>query len=72
MIGNYHNPNGPSRAYWNGFDYNPWIPELSQRSFVVSGATSETQIRFIAGPHIGHTPGTSYRHGFDDVRIVLK
>lgn len=72
MIGNYHNPNGPSRAYWNGFDYNPWIPELSQCSFVVSGATYEIQISLIAGPHIGVTEGISYRPGFDDVRIVLK
>lgn len=72
MIGNYHNTDGPGRKYWWGYDYNPWIPELAERSFVVSGATSETQIRFISGPHIGVTEGISYRAGFDDVKIVLK
>ena len=72
MIGNYHNPDGPSRTNWLGYDYNPWAPEFAERSFVVSGATIETQIRFICGPHIGVTDGESYRHGFDEVRIVLK
>lgn len=74
MIGNYHNTSGPSTSHeeWLGYDYNPWAPELAERSFVVSGATKETQIRFISGPHIGVTLGISYRAGFDDVKIVLK
>lgn len=72
MIGNYHNTDGPGRKYWWGYDYNPWAPELAERSFIVSGATNETQIRFISGPHIGVTEGISYRAGFDDVKIVLK
>lgn len=74
MIGNYHNTSGPSTSHeeWLGYDYNPWAPELAERSFVVSDATKETQIRFISGPHIGVTLGISYRAGFDDVKIVLK
>ncbi|MGV8090725.1 MAG: DUF4998 domain-containing protein [Mangrovibacterium sp.] len=71
MIGNYNNPDAASRPNWLGVDYNPWAPEYAERSFVVSGATKETQIRFIGGPNIGVTP-TSFRFGFDDVRVVLK
>ncbi len=71
VIGNFNNPDGPTRPNWLGADYDPWAPEYAERSFVVSGATAETQIRFIGGPNIGVTP-VSYRFGFDDVKIVLK
>jgi hypothetical protein len=71
MIGNYSNPGSDTNPNWLGSDYDPWAPEYAERSFVVSGATSETRIRFIGGPVIGVTD-TSFRFGFDNVRIVLK
>jgi hypothetical protein len=71
MIGNYSNPGSDTNPNWLGSDYDPWAPEYAERSFVVSGATSESRIRFIGGPGIGVT-ATSFRFGFDDVRIVLK
>lgn len=71
ILGNYCNTDGPARKLWFGEDYDPWKPELSERSFVVSGATSETQIRFLPGKKLG-VDDKSYRHGLDDVRIELK
>lgn len=71
VIGNFNNPDGPTRPNWLGADYDPWAPEYAERSFVVTGATAETQIRFIGGPNIGVT-AVSYRFGLDDVKIVLK
>lgn len=44
-ITNY--PNSTKMEY--GADYNPWAPELAERKFTVIGATSETQIKFMAG-----------------------
>ena len=45
LIGNY--PNSSHMEY--GPDYNVWAPELAERTFVVRGATSETQIKFMGG-----------------------
>ncbi|WP_294081308.1 BACON domain-containing protein [Proteiniphilum sp. UBA5384] len=73
ILGNLANTDGPSRALWFGENYDFLAPEIAQRSFVVTGATSETQIRFLAGPNLGVSEdGKSHRHGFDDVRIELK
>ena len=73
ILGNFANTDGSNRALWFGQDYDPLAPEIAQRSFVVTGATNETQIRFLAGPNLGVSEdGLSYRHGFDDVRIELK
>ena len=71
MIGNFNNPDASTRPNWLGADYNPWAPEYAERSFVVTGATADTQIRFLGGPNIGVT-ATSFRFGLDDVKIVLK
>ena len=32
-----------------GADYNVWAPEIAERSFIIRGATSETQIKFMGG-----------------------
>lgn len=70
MIGNYNNTDGPNRSIYFGVDYEPFDPQYSERSFAVSGVTSETQFRFIGGPKIGVTE-TTFRFGFDDVKVVL-
>jgi hypothetical protein len=69
VIGNYNNPDASTRPNWYGDDYDMFAPEIAERSFVVTGATSETQIRFIGGPDIGALPVT-YRFSFDDVVII--
>ncbi len=70
MIGNYNNTDGPTRPIWFGADYSPFDPQYAERSIAVSGVTSETQFRFIGGPNIGVTE-TTFRFGFDDVKVVL-
>jgi len=71
MIGNYPNPEASTYSHWQGADYDSWASEYAERSFVVSGATCETQIQFIGGPNVGVLV-ESNRIGFDDVRIVLQ
>jgi hypothetical protein len=66
-IGNYPNTN----AMEHGVNYNVWAPELAERSFVITGATADTQIRFIAGPNVGTIAGIN-RIFLDDIRVVLK
>ena len=44
-ITNYPN----STKMEHGENYDPWAPEIAQRSFTVVGATAETQIKFMAG-----------------------
>lgn len=45
VIDNYPN----SSKMENGEDYNEWATDIAQRSFIIRGATSETQIRFMGG-----------------------
>ena len=45
IIDNY--PNSKNLEY--GADYNVWAPEIAERSFIIRGATSETQIKFMGG-----------------------
>lgn len=45
IIDNY--PNSSNNE--NGADYNVWDASIAERSFVVRGATSETQIKFMGG-----------------------
>lgn len=45
IIDNY--PNSSNNE--NGADYNVWDPAIAERSFIVRGATSETQIKFMGG-----------------------
>jgi hypothetical protein len=66
-IGNYPNTN----ALEHGASYNVWAPELAERSFVITGATADTQIRFIGGPNIGTISGIN-RIFLDDIRVVFK
>ena len=50
-----------------------WDPDYSERSFVVTGATSETQIHFIGdGTYQARQIAGNRRFGFDDVLIILK
>ncbi|MDR1667416.1 MAG: hypothetical protein LBS03_06985 [Bacteroidales bacterium] len=60
-----------------------WLWQMdpgATRTFIITGATSDTQIRFIAGKKVGistddgTTNGTyyTYRHGLDDVLVYLK
>jgi hypothetical protein len=66
-IGNYPNTN----AMEHGSTYNVWAPEFAERSFIITGATADTQIRFIGGPNIGTITGIN-RIFLDDIRVVLK
>lgn len=43
----------------------------AEYKFTITGATPETQIRFLAGPKLGVLDGNS-RMGLDDVKVVLK
>ena len=45
IISNY--PNSSNMEY--GPDYDVWAPELAERTFIIRGATSETQIKFMGG-----------------------
>lgn len=47
--------------------------QASQRKFTITGATSETQVQFIAGPQLGASPEKiTYRQGLDDILIVIR
>lgn len=70
-IGNYNNPDASTRPNWidvPGYDH--LAPELAERSFVVSGATRNTQIRFLAGNTLG-TISAPNRIGFDNVLVAI-
>jgi hypothetical protein len=71
FILNYH------RAQADGGDTYIWQDDPQHvYSFEITGATAETQIRFMAGPNIGviTTLGgnNNNRAGIDDIKVVLK
>lgn len=43
----------------------------AERTFIITGATAETQIIFLAGPALGSIDGNS-RMGLDDIKVVYK
>lgn len=70
-IGNYNNPAAADMPNWIDVpDYDHLAPELAERSFVVTGATRNTQIRFLAGNTLG-TVSSPNRIGFDNVLIAV-
>ncbi|WP_321334448.1 BACON domain-containing protein [uncultured Bacteroides sp.] len=57
----------------NGTDYNVWAPSIAQRQFVITGATSETQIKFLAGAYELTGVGQGKNRIFlDDIKVMLK
>lgn len=70
-IGNYNNPASAEWPNWiDAPGYDHLAPELAERSFVVSGATRNTQIRFLAGNTLG-TVASPNRIGFDNVLVAV-
>lgn len=70
-IGNYNNPASADMPNWidvPGYDH--LAPELAERSFIVTGATRNTQIRFLAGNALG-TVSSPNRIGFDHVLVAV-
>jgi hypothetical protein len=76
ILDNY--PDDNRRVHGDG-----WLWQMdpgATRTFIITGATADTQIRFIAGKKVGistddgTTNGTyyTYRHGLDDVLVYLK
>lgn len=43
----------------------------AEYTFKIFGATSETQIVFLAGPNLGRIPDGHSRMGFDDVKVII-
>ena len=71
IIDNYPN----SSNMENGADYDVWAPEIAERSFIIRGATSETQIKFMGGDSydLNGRPGTENRNRIflDDITVTI-
>ncbi|MBP1614825.1 MAG: hypothetical protein H6Q13_2273 [Bacteroidetes bacterium] len=68
-IDNY--PNSSSNE--NGTDYNVWDASIAQREFVISGATSETKIKFLGGAYELTGVGQGKNRIFlDDIKVMPK
>ena len=49
-----------------------WAPEVSERSFIITGATSETQIKFLGGDYDLRDIGTGKNRIFlDDIKVEI-
>lgn len=55
-----------------GIENDAWAPEVAERSFVIRGATSETQIRFLGGAFDLRGVGTERNRIFlDDIKVII-
>lgn len=68
IIDNYPN----SSKNENGSDYDPWNPEIAERSFQIIGATGETQIKFMAGQEYSLGSSKKNRIFMDDITVAIQ
>lgn len=68
IIDNY--PNSSKNEH--GADYDPWNPEIAERSFQIIGATGETQIKFMAGKEFSLGTSNKNRIFIDDVTVSIE
>lgn len=68
IIDNYPN----SSKNENGSDYDPWNPEIAERSFQIIGATGETQIKFMAGQEYSLGSSKKNRIFMDDITVTIQ
>lgn len=69
IIDNYPN----SKSMEQGADYDVWAPAIAERSFIIRGVTSDTQIKFMGGDSydLNGRPGTDNRNRIflDDIVV---
>lgn len=68
IIDNY--PNSSKNEH--GSDYDPWNPEIAERSFQIIGATGETQIKFMAGKEFSLGTNNKNRIFMDDITVIIQ
>lgn len=68
-IDNYPN----STKLENGSDYNVWAPAIAQRQFLITGATSETKIKFLGNAYELTGVGAGKNRIFlDDIKVIVQ
>lgn len=56
----------------HGADYDPWNPEIAERSFQIIGATGETQIKFMGGQDYSLGTNQKNRIFIDDITVSMQ
>lgn len=68
IIENYPNSNKVE----HGPDYDPWSPDIAERTFQINGATGETQIKFMAGKDYSLGTSNKNRIFLDDITVSMQ